>query len=471
MNLTTKRVSDASRWRAEVEAEIGDHSPFRRNFRPLNERPGDPLRRKHGHRGAVFGPACGGREPVHNRPQILPNRPKRRTWPRAALDRIGSDRRCSVGKLFAQAASQYLCVYRDRKNRYSRSVGDSVAIQPVCGRSSSIGADAQNRGADQSCSIVARACSDPSRCRAIPKYYGEFRQALQLGEARFSQQACIDRGRWNTIGDNVVCDVSLVLKDSLPRRELGRRVPERDHAYVRMAGAETEDAPGGGTECQMLGVEHRQSDPAGSQDATELAVREERYVAAESAQMVDESIAACRYRRGQLTERTAVREYIPIGAFSADIDGSEALVSAVIPLDEIRFDNRLRTQTRQLARATRALSRTHQDRSEFDARQAHTQFARLSFAVRGQRNIRGAGMLPGKRPLRFTVTNKIEREHHALSLGAGTHPIVRLSGLNIIVRDLRIRISTVAKVTSGILYNVSKCDVELFSTTDDTERF
>ena len=48
----------------------------------------------------------------------------------------------------------------------------------------------------------------------------------------------------------------------------------------------------------MLGVDHGQSDPPSSQDATELAVREERDISAERAEMVDESVAAGRYVGG-----------------------------------------------------------------------------------------------------------------------------------------------------------------------------
>jgi hypothetical protein len=92
--------------------------------------------------------------------------------------------------------------------------------------------------------------------------------------------------------------------------------------------------------------------------------------------------------------RAAVPKNIPIWPFSTDINGSAALVRAVIPLDEICFDNSLRTETSQLARATRALSRTHQDRCEVDARQTCPQFARLGFAMHGQRNICRAGCCP-----------------------------------------------------------------------------
>jgi hypothetical protein len=38
-------------------------------------------------------------------------------------------------------------------------------------------------------------------------------------------------------------------------------------------------------------------------------------------------------------------------------------------------------------------------------------------------------MLPGKRPFRFTVTNNIKCEHHALALGAGSRPLELLDRL------------------------------------------
>ena len=150
---------------------------------------------------------------------------------------------------------------------------------------------------------------------------------------------------------------------------------------------------------KMLPFDRRQSDPSRGQDAPELAVREERDVSVQRAEMCDEPIGTVGNLCGHFTARTTVPEHIPVRSLFAYVYGALSFVIAVVPFRQVRFNLGRRPQPGQLIRSSRALPRAGQHTRKLDLPEAWSKFARLVLASRGQRNVRKARVLAGERPL------------------------------------------------------------------------
>jgi len=160
--------------------------------------------------------------------------------------------------------------------------------------------------------------------------------------------------------------------------------------------------------CKTLPFEHRRSDPSRGHDAPELAVREQRDVPFLRAQASDEPIGALGNLRGRLTAGTTVPKDVPARSSLANVGGALPFVIAIVPFAEVGLDLRRRREPDQLASSPRALPRTDQYTRKLDRPQPGSEFSRLVFAFRGQRNIRATGVLAGERPCGSPVSNEIE---------------------------------------------------------------
>ena len=107
-----------------------------------------------------------------------------------------------------------------------------------------------------------------------------------------------------------------------------------------MAGFKAKNAERCGAQHEMLTVEGRHADPSSGQDAPELAVREERDVAAQSEKTCDEPIGAIGHLRGRLATWTTVSKHIPIWSFLANVRRAPPFVLAIVPFGQVRLDVR-----------------------------------------------------------------------------------------------------------------------------------
>ncbi len=149
------------------------------------------------------------------------------------------------------------------------------------------------------------------------------------------------------------------------------------------------------------------------QDAPELAVREERDISVQCAEMCDEPISTVGNLCGHFTARTAVPEHIPVRSPFVNVYGAPSFIIAVVTFRQVRFNLGPRPQPGQLTRSSRALPRAGQHTCELDLPEAWSKFARLLLAARGQRNVRAARVLAGERPLGFAVSNEVKLQEPA----------------------------------------------------------
>ena len=164
----------------------------------------------------------------------------------------------------------------------------------------------------------------------------------------------------------------------------------------------------------MLPFDHRQSEPSRSQDASEVAMLEERDISAQRPKTDNEAISAVGNLRGRFTPGTAVPKEIPGRPPFANVRRASSFVLAIVPLRQVRFDFGRRTQAGQLTRSSRALPRAGQPPGKLDVPEALSKFQRSVLAARCQWNVRATGVPAGERPLGFAVSNMVKAKGHAL---------------------------------------------------------
>lgn len=91
-------------------------------------------------------------------------------------------------------------------------------------------------------------------------------------------------------------------------------------------------------------------------------------------------------------------------------------VITVVPLREVWFNFRRRAWNYQFARSSRALSWADKYASERDFSETQTEFPRQVLAMCSQRKVRATGVLAGKRPFGFAVSNEVNAREHIHSL-------------------------------------------------------
>lgn len=158
----------------------------------------------------------------------------------------------------------------------------------------------------------------------------------------------------------------------------------------------------------MLCLTHRQAGPPCCQCGPEFTVRKKRDIPLHRAETCDQPIRAVGDLRGHLTPWAAVAKHIPVRPLLADIRGELALVVAIVPLSQARFNFCVPIWPDQRAGPLRALPRAGQHETEMDASEPRRQFARFILAVRGQWDVRAAGVTTGKRPIGFAVPDEVQ---------------------------------------------------------------
>jgi hypothetical protein len=103
----------------------------------------------------------------------------------------------------------------------------------------------------------------------------------------------------------------------------------------------------------------------------------------------------------------------PAGPRLANIRGPLAFVIAVIPLGQVRFDVGPVPKPRQLAGSGGTLPWTGQHAGKYDVMERRCKRARLVLAMPGQWDIGTTGVLTGKRPLGFSMPDKVNPEDRA----------------------------------------------------------
>ena len=142
----------------------------------------------------------------------------------------------------------------------------------------------------------------------------------------------------------------------------------------------------------MLRFDDRQSNPSGRQHTAELAMREECDVFAKAAKPRNEAVGAGRYLCSRLTARTTVAEDVPVGRGLSYFSSRKALVCAIVPFCEVRFDLGFVSKARERTCLAGASARTGQDTRERNGLQKRQQSAGLHLAVLGQGNVAATGM-------------------------------------------------------------------------------
>ena len=158
----------------------------------------------------------------------------------------------------------------------------------------------------------------------------------------------------------------------------------------------------------MPSRESRQADPSRGQNASELPMREQRYIPFEIEQFLKQPVSAIRDLLGGFAVRASVSPNVPVRSGFADVDGELSLVIAIVPFLQIRREFRRRRQSGQFACLSRAQARAGENPGESDLTQGRLKLSRHILAMRGQWNIRSAGMPAGDRPLGFAVSNEVK---------------------------------------------------------------
>src|SRR5262245_60249717 len=138
---------------------------------------------------------------------------------------------------------------------------------------------------------------------------------------------------------------------------LDGRVPaaERRHAAVV-----AEDTQRRGVEQEAAAVLGRQAEPARREQPEQVAVREQRDVAAGGAGPREHAVDALADLLGALAAGAAVGEDHPARRALLDLVRRQALVLAVVPFDEVGLDLRAGAEARQVAGDPRALQRARE---------------------------------------------------------------------------------------------------------------
>src|SRR4029079_25638 len=192
------------------------------------------------------------------------------------------------------------------------------------------------------------------------------------------------------------------------RRRTGRRcelclVPEADDARLAL---EAEHADAARREEQAPAEAHGLLGPARPERAEDVAVGEDRDVAVDRQDLLDDAVAAgCDLGR-RLAVREAVAPQVPAGLLLADLRRRDALVVAVVPLEEVLADLAAVAEPGQTRGLARAVERAREHEREVVAVEAAGELPRALAPGVGQRDVRAARVPPRLRPLGLGVADE-----------------------------------------------------------------
>ena len=180
-----------------------------------------------------------------------------------------------------------------------------------------------------------------------------------------------------------------------------------------------ENAKRGGVEKETLRFAYGQFNPTRGQDASEVAMGEERDISSQRPKAKNEPISASGDLRGRFTVRAAVAEEIPVRSRLQNVRGELTFVVAIVPLRQVRFDFGRGSQPGQFTRSSGALPRAGQHPIKPDVPEAMSKFPRPVLARRSQGNIGAAGVPAGERPFGLAVSNEVNAREHVVRVN---HP-------------------------------------------------
>jgi hypothetical protein len=161
-------------------------------------------------------------------------------------------------------------------------------------------------------------------------------------------------------------------------------------------------------------------DPAGTERAQDVPVGHDRHVPVDGEDLLDHAVAARRHLVGRLAVGHAVAPQVPVGALLADRRRRDALVVAVVPLEQVLADLGRVAEAGQPGRLARAVERAREHLGERVGAERAGELAGAVAPGLGQRHVGAPGVAPGPRPLGLRVAD----EPHLL-VGVRDHPLSR----------------------------------------------
>ena len=174
-----------------------------------------------------------------------------------------------------------------------------------------------------------------------------------------------------------------------------------------MARLVTKNAKLPGAKRKSLCFGDRQANPPRGQDAAELPVRKQSYVAIKRAKMGNKPVGPGGNQCRHFATRTTVPKDIPARSSLSNIGGKQSLVISVVPFSQVGLDRSRRRESGQLTGSPRPLARAGQHSSKPIVAEPWSKFARLLLAAGGQRNVGAAGVLASQRPLGLAMPHDI----------------------------------------------------------------
>src|ERR1019366_2559083 len=188
-----------------------------------------------------------------------------------------------------------------------------------------------------------------------------------------------------------------------------RKIPTRDDARLVFV---AESGNGGGAQSEKAAFLGRQAEPAGSQDAQDVAVGEERDIARGGQRAGDGSLGAFGHLDGGFAVGHAIGPQRPCRAFGLDLRGGAPFIIAVIPLAEVRVDEGVLVAG-ETAGFAGALEGGDQDERELAKSQVAAEGGGFVAAGRGEGNIGAAGVSARTAPLGFAMADQPEFAHQS----------------------------------------------------------
>ncbi len=167
----------------------------------------------------------------------------------------------------------------------------------------------------------------------------------------------------------------------------------------------TEHANRRGGEREEPSGSRRKADPTGRKDAEQVAMSEERNIAASVRCPFDHSVRTLADLLNGLAIGYTVVPKVPVRVSLPDLGSGKAFIIAVVPLDEVGLDLSLSSVSGKAAGFFRALQRTGEHKSKRALFQPLFDSQRLSFTVWRQRDIGQARVGTGKAPGRLSVSD------------------------------------------------------------------
>lgn len=159
-------------------------------------------------------------------------------------------------------------------------------------------------------------------------------------------------------------------------------------------------------------------EPAGAENAQDVAVSEKRNVTFRGERAFDHFTGSCRYLADGLSAGHAVAKDRPSRAFPLDLAGGQPFVRAIVPFRQPRVRLRHPAETSQFTRLRCALQRTREHQCERMSGEEPAHRDGALNAIRSQRNVGASGMGAGDAPFRFAVADQPDFARHPIYLRA-----------------------------------------------------